>query len=964
MKTDLTIARRFALAVGACLVVACAGGAGGRVTPQATDRDSRPGQRGVTEPEATIVSTRDPSVEPRIAMLRGLLPLASLGVDTFLLRHPLFDGRGVLIGILDSGVDPGVPGLTSTTTGQPKVLDLRDFSGEGRIELVPLDRHSADTVIIGGRAVVGVSRIARLASRPYYGGTLRELPLGKVPESDLNGNGTGFDEFSVLVARSSSGWFAVTDTDRDGSFEDERPIRDYGEGRETFSLPPSAMSRRQGPTTIAVNLTEDEQGPVLDFVFDNSSHGTHVAGVAAGHNLFGVEGFNGVAPGAQILGVKISNNARGGMSVTGSMLRGMNYAADYAQRRNLPLVLNLSFGVGNELEGAAGIDSLVNEFALKHPNVLFVISAGNDGPGVSTVGFPGTAHYALSVCGLFPGTYASLFRVGSGPLPDDMAGFSARGGEAAKPDVCAPGYAFSVVPQWKSGEEIQAGTSFAAPQISGLAALLQSALMERGRRARAIDLTRALSNTATRPEGTTVLDAGAGIPNAAAAYRWLMASHQAGVYSVRALPSGGNTSTGSAAYRRSGLASSADTLQRFEVTSVAGQPAARLLLRPDADWLHAPPVVEPAGEPAVITLRYDAGRLVEPGLHVGTVSAVSATDTMAGASFELVNTVVVPYDLDRAFVGESSLRVGGTDRYFFRVPDGAGGLEVTLSSRAPVQGAELHLFEPSGQPHRGRRSRIMGVDDPRSVSMLVRAEDLVPGVYEAVVLASPAEGISYTLEAELPPLDVIQVDDGPITLVRNRSDTPVRADVTARTVGIVATRRAAASGSQAYTLRVEQPGWANELEVDVALPSEYWNRLTDFGVTVFDTLGSKLTDSPQNYAFGRQVIALDSLSYDGDLVIELLPAYAHLEPETSWEGGLRVSFTLPDHLELVNTDSVAPVREIAPGEVVMFRFSLGTQELSIPIGFDLLVEVGARGSEGPLSVRRGSVRLAAPLPGS
>ena len=78
-----------------------------------------------------------------------------------------------------------------------------------------------------------------------------------------------------------------------------------------------------------------------------------------------------------------ASDARGGISVTGSMLRAMNYAADYAQRRGLPLVLNLSFGVGNDLEGGAAIDSLVDEFALKHPGVLFVISAGNDGPGAA-----------------------------------------------------------------------------------------------------------------------------------------------------------------------------------------------------------------------------------------------------------------------------------------------------------------------------------------------------------------------------------------------------------------------------------------------------------------------------------------------------------------------------------------------------------------------------------------------------
>ena len=59
------------------------------------------------------------------------MPLAATGVTDFLALHPEWDGRGVLIGILDSGIDAGVPGLQRTPNGSPKLLDLRDFSDEG-----------------------------------------------------------------------------------------------------------------------------------------------------------------------------------------------------------------------------------------------------------------------------------------------------------------------------------------------------------------------------------------------------------------------------------------------------------------------------------------------------------------------------------------------------------------------------------------------------------------------------------------------------------------------------------------------------------------------------------------------------------------------------------------------------------------------------------------------------------------
>src|SRR6185312_6448713 len=115
--------------------------------------------------------------------------------------------------------------------------------------------------------------------------------------------------------------------------------------------------------------------------------------------------------------LKIANNARGGVSVHASMMRAMDYAARYAAQRNLPLVMNLSFGVGNEHEGRAVIDSVVDAFLVAHPEIVFAISAGNDGPGLSTMGFPGSADRVLTVGATIPGTF---LRQSAGPVPADQ----------------------------------------------------------------------------------------------------------------------------------------------------------------------------------------------------------------------------------------------------------------------------------------------------------------------------------------------------------------------------------------------------------------------------------------------------------------------------------------------------------------------------------------------------------------
>ena len=890
-------------------------------------------------PEPDPYDTLQPVVPPDAAYAHGWMPLASTGVSDFLQSHPTFDGRGVLIAILDTGIDPGIPGLSRTSTGTPKLLDLRDFSDEGA---VPLRRitPAGDSLEFSGRKLAGFGRVTALNTQgPYYAGLIRELPLGPPPASDLNGNGTVGDSLVLVVTRATDGWVVFADTDGDRSLAGERPVHDYLMARETFGWAPRGRTPR---VTVAANFSGGTGEPQLDLVFDISGHGSHVAGIAAGNDLYDVAGFDGVAPGAQLLGLKIANSAQGSITTTGSMMRAMDYAIRFAGARRLPLVLNMSFGVGNEMEGQARIDGLIDSVLAAHPSLVFTISVGNDGPGLSTIGFPGSARRAIGVGATVPGTFQAPDRSGA-RREDQLAYFSSRGAELAKPEIVTPGVAYSSVPRWNTGQEIEQGTSMASPYAAGLGALLVSASVQENRPIEARAIKQALMVTARPLAGGTFVDEGTGLPDIEAAYRWLQGNRAVPDIMVRAVGKRGVN----AAYLEMGAGARTQAVQQFELLRPAAAPSAAYTLRSDSPWLTSPAKVTLTGTRSVVQVRYDLAALKPPGAFVGTVTGWGA-DSLAGPAFRLVNTIVMPAEVT---TGVNALRSGvqvesgAAMRTFFRA-DSARPFEVRISSRGPAEKGLAFLHEPDGMPYRDESARPIGGTGGAAVYH-VDGRDVVTGVYEAVAVAPTPHAINIGVQVTQSPfrLHLSRNENEVVATLSNTTTSPVRAEVATLLGGGERVENVIARGSAVRRIPFIAPAWAKTVVVDITMDRAQWERFTDFGVTLFDSAGRQIQKQPLNYAFGRLQAALPEGHGDMPVELGLFPGFADPMSDQQWALGAAIRLYADSAVTLAPRQVTEATVTVAPSRNASVVFVMPQSAWPLGDGFFPLGILVARAAE-------------------
>jgi subtilisin family serine protease len=895
---------------------------------------------------AVFSDTTHRLVAPADAFRAGLIALHSAGVDRFAAAHPAFDGRGVLVAILDSGIDPAIPGLQFTSDSATKLLDLRDFSDEGRIDLRPVARRG-DTLLVGTQRLLGASRVAAAATgAAVWGGMLDETALGQAPAADANGNHHVGDSLAIVVVNTQSGWAMFADTQGDGTLADDRPIHDFAVAHESFGW---ARPGEAATVDFAANFTGDASAPQLDLVFDTFGHGTHVAGIAAGHDIYGVAGFDGVAPGARLIGLKISNDSHGAVTVTGSMLRALDYAIRFASQRQMPLVVNLSFGVGNEIDGTARIDALVDSVLLAHPDVVMTVAAGNDGPGLSTIGFPGSASRVISVGATLPLVFTGASPVGEAVEP--VAPFSSRGAEIAGPDIVVPGAAYSTIPNYDIGNEEETGTSMAAPYAAGLAARLVSGLHPAGRAVPARVIRQALRSAGKMLPSGSIVDEGMGVPDLTAAWDWLAHAHEMPDVAVDV-----GTARGRGAVFLTADPASARTLSAHVVVRrLDGTAPFVLRLHPTMPWIQVPEVIATTtgrGE-FIVTVAPSPGPA--PAVRTGAIE-VDGPDESAGPLAVIPVTVRTPLKLAGARSQVTlSIGAGGVGRTFFEADTGRG-FQVEVAMADPSVHGTASLHEPGGMPFRDGATIAAGAGTAAGL-FDVGASDVAGGLYEVDALAPPTVPAIATVAVRPAPLRLgaNMVRDTLHVTARNLVSTPLSVRLRAGLIG--AERRIAVQRTVGGDVRIGLPipKWATHLVIDADMPRDQWSRFTDFGLTVLDRRGREIDVSPINYAVSRATIDLpDSVGHDS-LTVLLSPAFAEPNP-VPWTIRLVVKYYVDTPYSLDGGGSA--YRTLAAGETHEERFVPGAIPIPIPDDFQPLITVVSL--EGPeniwtreLSIARG-----------
>ncbi|MGW7358730.1 S8 family serine peptidase [Streptomyces sp. NPDC054802] len=649
-------------------------------------------------------------------------PSFETGAVDFVKKNPKADGRGVTIGVLDSGVDVAHPALQKTTTGERKIVDwvtATDPVSDGdRTWLRMNTAVSGPTFAVNGRtytAPAGDYRFNLFAEAATKGGDMA---------GDLNRDGDTTDVWAVLYDEGTR--TARVDLDNNADFTDDTLMKPYKNGFQVGYFgeddPKTAIAERI-PFVIEVrtDVVYNSSGATADYVnigVIEGSHGTHVAGITAANSLFGGR-MNGAAPGAKIVSSRACTWSGGCTNV--ALTEGM---ADLVINRGVDIV-NMSIGGLPALNDGNNARAALYNRLIDTYGVQLVISAGNSGPGINTLGDPAVADKVISVgASISKETWAANY--GSGVEKKyAMLPFSSRGPRedgGFTPTLTAPGAAVNTTQTWAAGGPVKEagyalppgysmmqGTSMSSPQAAGAAALLLSAAKQRGIELTPAQLRTALTSTADRISGVAAHEQGAGLIDVVDAWKQIRRGVTAHEYTVKAPV---DTSIdfalktpgfGTGLYdREGGLQVGKSRTYDVTVTRTTGPDRAvehRLRWKNNDGTfrlLGGSKVRLPLNQPVTVTVQ---ARPKTAGVHSAILEANDRRTV--GVDKQILATVVVSDELAKPgyTVSKSdSVQRNSHKSYFVTVPEGAKNLEVAIGGLDEGSQTRFIGIHPYGLP--------------------------------------------------------------------------------------------------------------------------------------------------------------------------------------------------------------------------------------------------------------------------
>ncbi|MEU1405595.1 S8 family serine peptidase [Streptomyces sp. NPDC005728] len=805
-------------------------------------------------------------------------PSFETGAVDFVQDHPKADGRGVTIGILDSGVDLGHPALQKTTTGERKIVDwvtATDPVADGDATWRRMNNPvSGPSFSFGGatwKAPEGSYQVNLFRESATAGGDAK---------GDANRDGDTTDVWGVLYDP-AAGTVRV-DLNNNFDFTDDTPMKPYKDGYQigwfgTDDPSTDVVERQPFVVEIRKDVVYNAAGDKADYVnigVIESEHGTHVAGITAANGLFGGK-MNGAAPGAKIVSSRACTWSGGCTNV--ALTEGM---IDLVTNRGVDIV-NMSIGGLPALNDGNNARAELYTRLIDTYGVQLVISAGNSGPGANTIGDPGLADKVISVgAGISKQTWAANYG-SQAEKKYALMPFSSRGPRedgGFTPTLVAPGAAINTTQTWLPGSPVAEagyslpagysmlqGTSMASPQAAGASALLLSAAKQKGIDLTPATLRTALTSTADHIKGAQAYEEGAGRINIVDAWDAIKDDATSHDYTVKApvdtaidyaLKTPG---FGTGLYdREGGLKAGQKKTYDVTITRTSG---------PDKAVRHELHFENNAGD----TFRILGDDVVKLPLNQPVTVKVQAAPKSAGLKSailevddprtegidnQILTTVVVSAPVHFTYSAAGSVQRNSTQSYFLTVPEGAKSLEVAIGGLKDKSQTRFIAIHPYGTPvdNTGTPYCYNNYLDGNGCKPDVRSyADPQAGVWEVEVEArrtSPLLDNPYTLDVSV--LGAA-FDPETVTVPEAKVGTPATASwkvtntyaaldgkLVGGPLGSSKTARPSIKEGETQTTTVDVPAGAKSLDVAIGGVSD---AAADLDLLVYDASGKEVGKS-------------------------------------------------------------------------------------------------------------------------